>query len=100
MERENEIDVNGLRFRVHPVYDQYGASRCGKLLNIETILLGSPGMNGVNCSVRSVNSKKYKKMTLQKFVYECYHGLVPARKVIKHIDGDVLNNRLSNLFLK
>ena len=92
MERENEIDVNGFKFRVHPVYDQYGASRCGKLVNIdrETMLLGSPGMNGVNCSVRSANSKNYKKMTLQKFVYECYHDLVPARKVIKHIDGDVI----------
>ena len=49
----------------------------------ETIPLGSPGMNGVNCSVRSANSKNYKNMTLQKFVYECYHDLVPARKVIK-----------------
>ena len=44
MECQNEIDVNGLKFRVHPVFYQYAGSRCGTLVNIdrETILLGNP----------------------------------------------------------
>ena len=42
MESKREITINGLKIRVHPVYDQYAASRCGKYINInnETILLG------------------------------------------------------------
>ena len=36
MEYENETDVNGLRFIIHPVFDQYAASECGKIVNILT----------------------------------------------------------------
>ena len=37
------VDVNGIKFSIHPVFDQYGASECGKIVNIDrkTILLGN-----------------------------------------------------------
>ena len=42
MECEREINVNGLKFRIHPVYNQFAASRCGRYINIinEAILRG------------------------------------------------------------
>ena len=101
MEYENEIDINGLKFRVHPVYNQYAASQCGEFINInsEAIMLGCPEKSGLTCRVRAINDKKYKTMTLNRFVYECYNGIVPNDMKIVHIDDDTLNNRLSNLHM-
>ena len=69
--------MNGLLLKIHPVYDQYAASRCGKVVNLdsEAILLGTPDItNKLSCSVRSKNIKNRKSMQLRKFVYECYNN--------------------------
>ena len=91
MECEREIHVNGLEFRIHPVYNQFAASRCGKYINInnEAILLGLPGPRGLRCKVRTVDSKKYKSMSLQQFIFK-------GMKIV-HSNGEFLDNRLSNL---
>ena len=49
MKCKREININGLQFQVHPVYDQYAVNRCGKYNNInnETILLGQPRAKGL-----------------------------------------------------
>lgn len=57
----DEVDVNGLRFRVHPVYDQYAASECGKIVNVDkkNILLGNPiDTNYLKSTVRTKNTGK------------------------------------------
>ena len=36
---------------------------------------------------------------LNKFIYECYHGVILDGMDVVHIDGDVLNNNLSNFQL-
>lgn len=80
MECKREIVVNGLKFRVHPVYDQYAASECGKIVNIdrEAILLGNPlNSNYLVCNVRARNTRKRKTVLLHRFVWECYHGIIP-----------------------
>ena len=63
-----DINVNGLILRIHPVYDQYAASRCGKVVNIdsEAILLGTPSTSCryIRCNVRNSNKKKRKSMIL------------------------------------
>ena len=82
-------------------FTQYAASECGKLINInnEAIMPGCPAKSGLTCRVRAINDKKYKTMTLQRFVCECYNGIVPNDMKIVHIDDDSLNNRLSNLHM-
>ena len=85
MEYENEIDVNGLRFIIHPVFGQYAASECGKIVNIdrETILLGNPSnSNYLLCSVRARNTKKWKTVLLHRFSWECFNGPIPQGMVI------------------
>ena len=89
MEYENEIDVNGLKFRVHPIYDQYAASECGKIVNIdrEAILLGNlTNTNYLRCWVRAKNKRKLKMVLLQRFIWECYNGIIPDGLVIDHIN--------------
>lgn len=102
MKYEREIYVNGLKFRVHSVYDQYAASKCGKIVNIdrEAILLGSPlNSNYLVCWVRAKNTRKGKTVLLHRFVWECYNGIIPDCLVIDHINDDKIDNRLSNLQL-
>ena len=98
MEMNMDINVNGLILRIHPVDDQYTASRCGKVVNIdsEAILLGTPSTSSkyIRC-----NKKKRKSRMLNKFIYECYHGLKQDGMDVVHIDGDVFNNNLSNFQL-
>lgn len=77
MEYQNEIHVNGLKFRVHPGFDQYGGSECGKIVNIdrEAILLGNPtNTNYLQCWVRAKNKRKQKMVLLHRFIWECYNG--------------------------
>ena len=89
MECKREIIINGLKFRVHPVYDQYAASRCGIYNNInnETILLGQPRAKWLSCQVKAVNSKKYKSMSLQQFIFECHITMAPNGMKVVHSNG-------------
>ena len=78
MEYKREIHVNGIKFRVHPVYDQYAASKCGKVVNIDrkAILLGKLETSGyLRCTVRAKNTKVRKTVQVHRFVYECYHSI-------------------------
>ena len=102
MKCNNEIHVNGLKFRVHPVYDQYAASACGKIVNIDQgrILLGNlSNANYLLCRLRVTNTKDWKMVLLHRFVYECYHGIIPDDLVIDHCNDDRTDNRLCNLQL-
>ena len=60
MKCERKIHVNRLKFRIHPVYNHFAASRCRKYINInnEAILLGLSGTRGIRCNVKAVYSKK------------------------------------------
>lgn len=60
-----EINMNGLSLKMHPVYDQYAASRCGKVVNLksENTMVGSPDITSkLSCSVKSRNIKNRKSM--------------------------------------
>lgn len=99
---KREIHVNGLKFRGHPVYDQYAASECGKIVNIdrEAILLGFLTNTGyLQCKVRVKNTRNRKGVLVHRFVYECYRGIISDGLVIDHINDDRIHNRLSNLQL-
>ena len=78
MECKKEIVVNGLKFRVHRVYDQYAASECGKVVNIDqkNILLGKPGSSNYSiCGVRARNTMKGKTVLVHRFVTSVTMGL-------------------------
>ena len=40
-----------------------------------------------------------KKVQVHRFVYECYHGIIPDGLVTDHINDDRIDNRLYNLQL-
>ena len=67
-----DINVNSLILRIHPVYDQYAASRCGKVVNIdsEAILLGTPStscnISNMRCSVSSPDETPRRELKIRR----------------------------------
>ena len=68
-------------------------------INVNGLTTPSTSCKYIRCNVRNSNNKKRKSMILHKFIYECYHGLIPDGMDVVHIDGGVLNNNLSNFQL-
>ena len=102
MNMSESVAVNEIKFRVHPVYYQYATSKCGKIINIDlkNIILGNLDHSGyLHCSVRAKNTKVRKTVQVHRFVYECYHGIIPDSLVIDHINDERIDNRLCNLQL-
>ena len=103
MKYKREIHVNGIKFRVHLVYDQYAASECGKIINIDrkNMILGNlDHISGyLQCNVRAKNVRNWKRARMHRFVWECYHGIIPDGLVIDDVNDDRIDNRLCSLQL-
>lgn len=46
-----------------------------------------------------LGNKKYKKVYAHRYIYSTYIGNIPEGMEVDHIDGDRMNNKLSNLRL-
>ena len=86
-------------FKVHPLYDRYLANRDGIIINVKVkkplkvwIKRGYPNI------VFKVDSKT-QNCYVHRFVYECFHGIIPDRMQVDHINNNKLDNRLGNLQL-
>ena len=89
-------------YKTHPIYNLYAANKKGEIFNIN---LKKPirGREN-NCDykmvmVRLKKSKKQKCITIHRFLYECFNGLIPPDKEIDHINNNKSDNRLENLQL-
>lgn len=87
--------------KLHPhpkeLFKRYGASDDGEIYNLNTgKRLQSIKMKNGYYSVTISNNKGFSKL-LSRFVYECHKGLIPPKLICDHIDGDIANNKISNL---
>ena len=88
------------KYYIHPIYNQYGASKSGKVINHQTMrkLVGRQNHNGyLSISVKTINKTKQKTMQAHRFIYECFHGQIPSDMVIDHINNIKDDNRIKNL---
>ena len=95
------IKFQNIKFYIHPIYNQYSASKNGQILsnNRKKILkLGSKSGNGYKYfSLYAINTQK--SYSVSRFVYECFKGNIPDDKVVDHIDNNKINNKINNLQL-
>ena len=94
------IEIDGIFYKIHPVYDLYAGSEDGKIINIvkKNPLVNKKTNNGYNkCTVRKHRQKGVKTYYVHRFIYECYNGLITVDKVIDHINSLKTDNRLCNL---
>lgn len=92
--------IDGCVYQIHPNYDMYAASRDGKMIHIikQDLNAGFKQPNGyVRHKVRKYGATNRKTYYVHRFVWECFHGLIPDGKVIDHINDNKEDSRLCNL---
>ena len=94
------IIYNGKTYYIHPIYNNYAASKSGKVINCQTMnkFSGSNNHTGyLSVNVNSVDKSKPKTIQAHRFIFECFHGIIPNGKVIDHINDIKDDNRIKNL---
>ena len=99
---KNYIIYEDKVYYIHPIYTNYGASKSGKVINRDTLkpFSGFKNDNGyLSVTVNSINNIKQKTLQAHRFIYECYHDIIPNKMVIDHINDVKDDNRIKNLQL-
>ena len=93
------IVVDNVKFRVHPIYENYAASKSGKVINVRNkIPIKGHSFNGYQYMLNV--TKKNIKPHVGRFIWECFNGVIEDKqKVIFHVNKDPRDNRLCNLKL-
>lgn len=81
-----------------PEWRAYEASDAGEIRRGGRVLRQCTRTDGYWCVHLSCNGKN-RVRAVHRLVYAAFHGPIPDRMTVNHIDGDKLNNRLVNLEL-
>ena len=94
--------VNNRKYKIHPIYNSYGASKRGDVINITRLKpsFGTKQRNGyMKITVRGKGQKQDKSMFVHRFVWESWKGIIPNGLHVDHINENIEDNRLENLQL-
>lgn len=108
------VGSEAIEVSLHPDYDYCSSDRFGNAYIRPAVRSGIPkGMTypRSDCWVKvkpypvhCKNTPSYLKfkignrqISLHRFIMECWHGIEPASTVVRHLDGNHLNNALENL---
>ena len=101
--QSRKVIINGKKYYKHPVFDNYGASKKGNIINIKTKKILSKKRNNGNgylifclCSEKLEEKKNYYQ---HRFVYEVFKGMIPSIMQIDHRNSIRNDNRIQNLQL-
>ncbi len=83
----------------HPIYTTYGATAGGQIHNLKKQwpLEGSTNQWGYKMVGVVTHDGFCRSVLWHRFVFECFHGVIPEGLQIDHMDSDKLNNRVGNL---
>jgi hypothetical protein len=116
-----KVNIDGAEYdaAIHPTYNRYAASACGMIFSQPA--LSRKGMSKSSIAPRAehwvcvsqfvVQAKytpPYKKFRItqdgftkivsaHRFILECWDSVQPRKIVVRHLDGNPLNNNLKNL---
>jgi len=94
----NEFDDDN-DYWPHPIYTNYEANRNGIIRNIKRKKpIGCLNNHGYYHVTVYDNGKK-KDFKSNRFIYECFHGVITDKRVVDHINNIKTDNRLDNLQL-
>lgn len=116
-----KINVDGVDYevKVHPIFDCYASSESGLIftrpaLSRRGLPRSSPSIRANHwvCISQFIVQAKYtppykkiritqdgftKLASAHRFILECWDSIQPRKIVVRHLDGNSLNNTLSNL---
>ena len=87
-------------FKIHPKYENYEISKCGKVRNKKTNRIlktryTKPGYERVN--LYPIKGNRPVTFLIHRLVVETWIGDIPPRMIIDHIDRNPQNNHYKNL---
>ena len=95
------ININDKIFYIHPIYDNYGCSKDGYIINKKTLIprKGNLQFNGyVTTAVYNFNIQK--RYTAHRFIWEAVNQrIIPEDYQIHHINCNKQDNSIKNLEL-
>ena len=96
---ENTIIFNGKIYYIHPIYTNYCTRKSGKVFNCKTMyqLIGRNNHTGYHHFTIKTDNKKTKSVIAHRFIWECFHGIIPNGMVIDHVNDIKDDNRIKNL---
>ena len=96
------MEIDGVKFYKHPVFDNYAANKNGDVLSLKSKKILSKNKNNGNgylifclCSEKIAKKNYYQ----HRFVYEVFKGMIPRMMEIDHRNGVRNDNRVKNLQL-
>ena len=97
------MEINGVKFYKHPVFDNYAASKNGDVYSLKSKKILSKNKNNGNgylvfclCSEKLEKRKNYYQ---HRFIYEVFNGMIPKIIEIDHRNGVRNDNKINNLQL-
>lgn len=93
------LRIDDKEYRLHPVYDLYGADVYGNIIDIITKTFINNNQKARNIIVRKVNGTKPKQYKTDVFIWETHNGIKSKRMTVNHINNNEQDNRIDNLRL-
>ena len=96
------ITINNLKYKTHPIFTLYAASRRGDIIHIvkQKPHFGNKMNKGyMMCRVRQFGESGFKHYLVHKFIWETFNGKIPEGKQVDHKNDIRDDNRLENLQL-
>ena len=101
------FDSEGNAYFTHPTYIRYASDHYGNVVDIKKkVFIDKDEFGYIYIEDYHRINKKYNsdktrtvKYRSDNFVWECFNDIKPKNGLIEHVDGDKLNNKLSNLRL-
>ena len=97
--KPQNIDTTDKIFYQHDIYTNYSANKTGQIYNMKTkrYSIGNKQSTGYRMIALSQPGLPPKTIFIHRFVYECFHGIIPFGMVIDHINSIRDDNRIDNL---
>ena len=88
-------------FHYHHIYTNFGANKYGQIYNKKTkrCSISNLQLSGYLIATLQQISLPRKTFCVHRFVFECFHGIIPDKMEINHIDSNKQNNCINNLEL-
>lgn len=96
----NPLILNNNIYRLHPVYDLYGADVDGNIIDIIKKVPINDDRKMRTIIVRKVKGMQPKQYKTDVFVWESHNGIKPRGMIITHVNKNEEDNRIDNLRLE
>ena len=97
------ITINEKIYKIHPIFNLNAGSEDGSIIHIINRVPCFGSKNKTNGylyhNVRRHKQNGVKNYRVNRFIYECFNGVIPNGMQVDHKDDNRENNKLSNLQL-